>query len=95
MPYRQRTCNICLQTFMPPHRATVLSTGDNHLRLCAGCRRVEKGVGEDAPSEMPRLHSAAPMRQEVFDLATWGLDRGWGVTLIASFLIHGGEVGPV
>jgi DNA polymerase III epsilon subunit-like protein len=34
------------------------------------------------------------MRQIVFDLETWGLDRGWGVTLVASFLIHGEPEGP-
>ncbi|MGH8656868.1 MAG: ribonuclease H-like domain-containing protein [Gammaproteobacteria bacterium] len=36
---------------------------------------------------------AAPMRQVVFDLETWGLDRGWGVTMVASFLIHGYAAG--
>lgn len=34
------------------------------------------------------------MKQVVFDLETWGLDRGWGVTMVASFLVHGGESGP-
>ncbi|MGH9425003.1 MAG: ribonuclease H-like domain-containing protein [Terriglobia bacterium] len=33
------------------------------------------------------------MRQVVFDLETWGLDRGWGVTLVASFLEHGSPAG--
>jgi uncharacterized protein YprB with RNaseH-like and TPR domain len=34
------------------------------------------------------------MKQCVFDLETWGLDRAWGVTLVASFIVHGGEDGP-
>lgn len=25
----------------------------------------------------------------MFDLETWGLDRGWGVTLVGSLMIHG------
>lgn len=34
------------------------------------------------------------MRQIVFDWETWGLDRQWGVALVVSWLIHGGEKGP-
>ena len=53
-------------------------------------------AGEPAPNDMPDPHFlAAPMRQVVFDLETWGLDRGWGVTLVASFLIHGDGGAPI
>lgn len=95
---KARYCQVCNTSFTPPHRATLLSDGDNHLRLCAQCRREVKAVvtGEAKPSETPVPHYlAAPLTQVVFDLETWGLDRGWGVTLVASFLIHGGENGPV
>lgn len=96
MPYAPRTCQVCCQSFSPPHRSTMYSIGDNHLHICPSCRRLAKAAEahEPAPSETPVLHSgAAPMRQVVFDLETWGLDRGWGVTMVASFLIHGGPEG--
>ncbi len=98
MPYRPRNCSVCQNQFVPPHRATFLSTGDNHLRLCASCRRAAKDAAEGTPPacDTPQAHRIeAPMRQVVFDLETWGLDRGWGVTMVASFLIHGGAEGPV
>lgn len=95
MAYKKRDCEICTKQFTPPHRKTVLSEGDNHLKYCAECRRIQKGAldGEQA-HEGPTLHVGAPMRQVVFDLETWGLDRGWGVTLVGSFLIHGDNDGP-
>lgn len=91
MPYKKRECEICHSTFTPPHRATKLSTGDNHLRLCAACRREVKGAeqGEVTFDTVP-IHSPAPMTQVVFDLETWGLDRGWGVTMVGSFLVYDG-----
>jgi hypothetical protein len=30
-----------------------------------------------------------PFRQAVFDIETWGLDRSWGVLLMATVLVHG------
>lgn len=97
MAYRSRWCQVCGNGFTPPHRATSLSIGDNYLRLCAQCRRLTKGAVADEPPQLdsPEPHAnAAPMRQVVFDLETWGLDRGWGVTLVASGLIHGAPTGP-
>lgn len=97
--FQAKPCQVCQAMFMPPRGATGLSTDDNHTKLCASCRRAVKDstLHLEAPSEGPVLHagvSGAPMRQVVFDLETWGLDRGWGVTLVASFLIHGGNEGP-
>lgn len=97
--YQSKPCRVCAQAFTPPRSAGALSTDDNHTTLCPSCRRAVKdaNLGNELPSEGPVLHnglSAAPMRQIVFDLETWGLDRGWGVTLVASFLIHGGPEGP-
>lgn len=55
---------------------------------------MDAQVGEPAPLDSPEVHHlAAPMRQLVFDTETWGLDRGWGVTLVISWLLHGGESG--
>ena len=93
-----RPCQICRQVFTPPSHAGYLSTGDNHETHCAKCRRVIKDatLHIEPPTEEGLLHAGpgAPMRQVVFDLETWGLDRGWGVTLVACFLIHGAPEGP-
>lgn len=98
MPYTSRRCEVCSGNFTPPHRANNLSLDDNHLRLCAKCRRAAKDAKflEPPQNEMPSPHwGAAPMKQVVFDLETWGLDRGWGVTMVASFLIHGDGGKPI
>jgi len=96
MAYRPRTCEVCTQVFTPPHRANSLAS-DGPLTFCPSCRRIAKDAADQTPppTDSPVKHYlAAPMRQIVFDLETWGLDRGWGVTLVASFLIHGGAKGP-
>lgn len=84
--------------FTPPNGPTILSTGDNHRTHCARCRRAIKDatLNVDMPLDEGPLHAGpgAPMRQVVFDLETWGLDRGWGVTLVACFMIHGNPSGP-
>jgi len=93
MAYARRDCRVCQTTFTPPHRATSLSEGNNHLYLCPSCRRsvrsaiAKEPVVEEVPTTFYR--APAPLRQVVFDLETWGLDRGWGITLVASFLFHG------
>ena len=90
MPYKRRVCEVCAADFVPPHRL-MNSVDDGYLRLCSGCRRERKAVeANDRGSDSPPVHlNAAPLRQVVFDLETWGLDRGWGVTLVGSFLEHG------
>src|SRR5688572_2895013 len=97
--FQAKPCRICTKMFTPPRTQGQLSTDDNHLDLCSECRRIVKDATQslDAPSEVPVLHAGPgdPMRQVVFDLETWGLDRGWGVTLVDSFLIHGDREGPM
>jgi hypothetical protein len=92
-----RPCIVCRRDFTPPNNPGALSTGDNHLTHCAKCRRAIKDatLHIDAPMDEGALHDGpgAPIRQIIFDLETWGLDRGWGVTLVASFMIHGGDGG--
>jgi DNA polymerase III epsilon subunit-like protein len=98
LSFQAKPCQVCGRQFTPPRGATVLSTDDNHTKLCAECRRAVRDATLNLthPSEGPVLHDGpgAPMRQVVFDLETWGLDRGWGVTLVAAFLIHGEPEGP-
>lgn len=98
LSFQAKPCQACSKSFTPPRSPGVLSTDGNETKLCAECRRAVKDatLHLDSPSEGPVLHNGlgAPMRQIVFDLETWGLDRGWGVTLVASFLIHGGPEGP-
>jgi len=98
--FQARPCAVCQRSFTPPRNPGQLSTADNHEKLCAKCRRVVKDATlylnppNDAPEEHRVADFGAPLRQVVFDLETWGLDRGWGVTLVASFLIHGDTDGP-
>lgn len=96
--YQPRKCRACQAKFTPPRRPGQLDTDGNFKTHCPGCRRIIKDatLALEPEPDTPILHAGpgAPMRQVVFDLETWGLDRGWGVTLVASFLIHGGEEGP-
>jgi len=41
----------------------------------------------------PSHNLAAPMRQVVFDIETYCLDRGWGVMLASNLMVHGGPNG--
>lgn len=88
-----RPCIVCRSMFTPPLGPTRLSTGDNHRTHCTKCRRaiLDSTLHVDMPIDEGVLHNGpgAPMRQVVFDLETWGLDRGWGVTMVACFMIHG------
>lgn len=96
--YQPRLCRVCQKKFVPPRKQGMLGQDGNHRTHCPECRRIVKDatLNLEPPSDSPVLHAGpgAPMRQVVFDLETWGLDRGWGVTLVASFLIHGGPEGP-
>jgi uncharacterized protein YprB with RNaseH-like and TPR domain len=102
VPYSQRWCRVCHAGFTPPRKGGLLSIGTNHLELCAGCRReaLRAADGEPPPNDVATLHASAadvagaPLKQVVYDLETWGLDRGWGVMLVASFLFHGFPQGP-
>ena len=94
---RPRVCQVCQNQFYSPLGPSSLSDEEDFLTHCSQCRRIRRDaeIGNLAQNEMPTPHRlAAPMKQVVFDLETWGLDRGWGVTMVASFLIHGGQNGP-
>jgi len=80
------------------------------LKYCAACRRIsERGLETDyapfrekgaPPPERETVAVSrgsdllAPLVQGVFDLETWGLDRGWGVTLVGCIMVHRGGPEP-
>lgn len=100
MPYVSRECEICSAQFKPRKRGPEVSVdrrcvqcrqlGDmaDHERA-AELDALSEGV-QPAKSVAPPVdwHTlAAPMTQVVFDLETWGLDRGWGVLLVGSAMV--------
>jgi RNase H-like protein len=96
MPYARRDCKACGTPFVPPQSGGLI---EEFKRFCPSCRRARKLAEEhepfvvDAPPAKAETHSLlAPMRQCVFDLETFSLTRSWGVTMVASLLIHG--LGP-
>jgi len=96
-----RPCEVCGASFTP----RLKHPDDVRCRTCRSLtdkataeNEIRAGAGFDAafvpiPVKSAPTHSAAPMRQVVFDLETFALDRGWGVILMAHFMVHGdGEV---
>lgn len=89
MPYAFRDCEVCTQTFRPRFRES----------RCPTCRRI----GEADPvgnykdyiafsTDLPQAEThilAPPLKQAVFDLETFSLDRGWGVLMVGCILVHG------
>jgi hypothetical protein len=88
----RRACEVCTSAFVVPEK-------DADQLRCASCRRISSRPPAENPfsgyeggPELPRedTHSLAPpLKQAVFDLETWGLDRGWGVTMVGSILTFG------
>lgn len=96
MAYKKRDCVVCTRSFTPPHRANRLTTDGNHLTHCPSCRREIKAALEgEQTTQSPTFHNnAAPLKQVVFDLETWGLDAGWGVVMQGDFLEYGHTAVP-
>jgi hypothetical protein len=90
----QRTCKVCTSVFVVPKDRP----DEKH---CSTCRRLVARPIEDNPfadfasgttTTLPQAEThtlAPPLTQAVFDLETFSLDRGWGVTMVGSILIHG------
>lgn len=93
MPYARRECAICTREFSPPHR----KFGEVSDR-CGDCRKLAD-LDHSSPykdysggPKLPKVQThtlAPPLKQAVFDLETFSLDRGWGVLMVASILVHG------
>lgn len=70
LPLALKDCEVCAKGF---------SSRDGEKR-CPECRRLAN-TNRTAP--VVEAHEfSAPLKQVVFDLETWGLERGWGVLLM-------------
>lgn len=87
MPYAFRECQVCVNPFRPRAAET----------RCATCRRLgltEPSGGYESyviGSPLPQAEThylAPPLKQAVFDLETFSLDRGWGVLMVGCILVH-------
>lgn len=76
-PYARKDCEVCVKAFQ---------SKDGEKR-CPECRRLAQTNRLEPVVEDHYL--ASPLRQAVFDLETFALDRGWGVVLMAVILVHG------
>jgi DNA polymerase elongation subunit (family B) len=95
MPEGSRICSICFRSFR--------TTDPNRLNHLV-CEDGKKGPKEQpkyyterpfhSVAELPRaseieLPAAPPMKQAVFDIETFALDRAWGVVMAGCILVHG------
>lgn len=89
----QRHCEVCTASFVVPEK-------DESTKRCSSCRRLasrprpeNQFAGYEGGPELPKAehhYLAPPLKQAVFDLETWSLDRGWGVVMVGSILVFGG-----
>lgn len=83
------TCPKCFKKFQP------LGSGRTEHVDCRGDGVLPKfyqqfkKTGITPSIEDVKLPAASPMKQAIFDLETWGLDRTWGVIMCACILVHG------
>jgi hypothetical protein len=94
---QKRICSVCIKEFMPTdifqttHKACQkrVATGqaNNPGKLDKPYEDFKKTriVPDLASTPAPR----SPLKQAVFDLETFALDRGWGVMMVGCVLVHG------
>lgn len=85
-----RVCETCQKTFVP----TVSRPSALRCLSCdrAGNRTIENpysGWHPGQPTPKAPTHLSAPLKQAVFDLETFSLDRGWGVLMVGSIMVYG------
>jgi hypothetical protein len=83
LPFALKQCEVCTGNF---------NSRDGEKR-CPSCRRLAQ-TDKKAPV-IEDHYLAPPLTQAVFDLETWGLDRGWGVLMVACIMVHGKGKEPV
>jgi DNA polymerase III epsilon subunit-like protein len=87
----KRTCAKCFKKFEPKDSSQV------EHQECSGNGELPKYYQSFKKTRvLPSvtdlvLPAAAPMKQAVFDLETWGLDRTWGVVMQGTILVHGND----
>lgn len=77
LPYSLKECAVCVKQF----------TAKYGEQRCPECRRL--ALTNKAEPVVEDHYLASPLKQAVFDLETFALDRGWGVILMAVILVHG------
>lgn len=93
MPYAKRECEVCTREFKPPHRAK--GTQPNRCAECRDLGSLESGssyAGYRGGRDLPQAEThtlSPPLKQAVFDLETFSLDRAWGVLMVGCILVHG------
>jgi hypothetical protein len=84
----RKTCEICPSVFWAKPGET----------RCPACRKLAdtqpntdySAFTPGGPLPKATTHRlASPLKQAVFDLETFSLDRGWGVLMVGSILVHG------
>lgn len=83
LPFALKQCEVCTAGF---------NSRDGEKR-CSSCRKLAQ-TNTKAPV-VEEHYLAPPLKQAVFDLETWGLDRGWGVLMVAVIMVHGEGKEPV
>jgi hypothetical protein len=98
VPYAKRNCIKCRVSFIPPNTK---GKPEWYRRHCPSCRRAVAVASDDpsirrelAPNDNEIFTDSPPIKQAVFDLETFSLNRGWGVLLMGSILIHDGTKNP-
>lgn len=88
----RRICEACSKSFVVPKDRPDEKRCPEDRRLAERPREENPYAGFDG-GELPkeaRHILAPPLKQAVFDLETWGLDRSWGVVMVGSILVFGG-----
>lgn len=78
-----RQCEGCFRSF---------TSKTDSERLCPSCKKTPET--KVVPATRAELDLGPPFKQAIFDLETWGLDRGWGVLLMGVILVHGDGTEP-
>jgi hypothetical protein len=84
----KRDCAVCARPFLT-------RLGETWCAACKKLAETEENTAFDnfePGGPLPQVkthHLAPPLKQAVFDLETFSLDRGWGVLMVGSILVHG------
>lgn len=99
IPGKRLVCPVCIREFtqIEPHQTTHKACAGRVNRGVASnpkeTDKPYKDAGYTPGAKPPTWHAApdlkSPLRIGVFDLETFGLDRGWGVLLVGDVAVFG------